>query len=85
MTRLMYQRALGGPAQWQWNTGGNADPINVFPHAGSTMNAFYQRSTKSLRFFFFDKPGVPAPPRSSSPAARSTSWRTKPATPSWTD
>ncbi|MBI3820859.1 MAG: hypothetical protein HY286_19380 [Planctomycetes bacterium] len=61
MTRLMVQRALGANVQWQWNTGGNVDPINVFPHAGVTMNAFYQRSTKSLRFFYFNKPGAPAP------------------------
>jgi hypothetical protein len=39
---------------WQWNTAGNTDPLHVFPHAGVTMNAFYSRSEKALKFFFFD-------------------------------
>jgi hypothetical protein len=58
----MYQRALGATLKWQWNSGSNADPIDVYPHAGVTMNAFYSRSLKALKFFFFDKPGAPSPP-----------------------
>jgi hypothetical protein len=60
-TLTMYQRLLSSPVRWQWNTGGNADPIQVFPHAGVTMNAFYSRELKALKFFFFPKPGAPAP------------------------
>lgn len=66
-TLTMYQRARGvgnQPAQipWAWNTAGpppNADPINVFPKAGETMNAFYSRGQRALKFFFFTKPGDP--------------------------
>jgi hypothetical protein len=59
-TLTMYQRALGSPAPlpWQWNTGTNTDPLSVFPHAGVTMNAFYSRSAKALKFFFFTMPGT---------------------------
>jgi hypothetical protein len=69
MTLTMYQRAraIGGvPAQlpWQWNSATNADPLSVFPHGlPDTMNAFYQRSTKSLRFGDFIKPGTTPPQR----------------------
>ena len=53
-TLTMYQRARGGAVlPWEWNTGGNTDPLHVFPHAGVTMNAFYSRSDKALKFFFF--------------------------------
>jgi hypothetical protein len=55
MTLTMYQRgAAGAILPWQWNTGGNADPLSVFPHAGVTQNAFYSRNDKALKFFFFD-------------------------------
>jgi hypothetical protein len=60
-TLTMYQRLLSSPVRWQWNIGGNTDPIQVFPHAGVTMNAFYSRQLKALKFFFFPKPGAPAP------------------------
>ncbi len=57
----MYQRGLNGaPIPWQWNTGTNTDPLGVFPRAGVAMNAFYSRTQKALRFFFFDRPGAPA-------------------------
>ena len=59
-TLTMYQRALGSAAPWEWNSVTNTDPLNVFPHAGTAMNAFYMRSQKALKFFFFDKPGAPA-------------------------
>src|SRR5206468_1201869 len=36
--------------------------VQVFPHAGVTMNAFYSRSLKALKFFFFNKPGDPPGP-----------------------
>jgi hypothetical protein len=59
-TLTMYQRNRGGaPLPWQWNGPGNTDPLNVFPHAGVTMNAFYDRNAKALKFFFFTKPGDP--------------------------
>lgn len=61
-TLTLYQRATGTPMLWQWNTAGNTDPLNVFPHAGPTMNAFYSRSDKALKFFFFNKPGDPPGP-----------------------
>jgi hypothetical protein len=59
MTLTMYQRALGAALlPWQWNTGGNTDVLSVFPHAGVTQNAFYSRTAKALKFFFFDS-GTP--------------------------
>jgi hypothetical protein len=61
-TLTMYQRLLGAAVPWQWNTSTNTDPIQVFPHAGVTMNAFYSRGQKALKFFFFNKPGAPTPP-----------------------
>ncbi len=57
----MCQRALGAPIKWQWNGGGDLSPIAVFPHAGQTQNAFYSRTSRCLKFFFFPKPGAPAP------------------------
>jgi hypothetical protein len=54
-TLTMYERHLAPKkVPWQWNTGGNVDPLNVFPHAGVTMNAFYSRNDKALKFFFFN-------------------------------
>jgi hypothetical protein len=59
-TLTMYQRAKGGAVlPWQWNTGGNTDPLHVFPHAGVTMNAFYSRADKALKFFFFNTAAPP--------------------------
>lgn len=55
------QRALGTTIKWQWNNSSNTDPIMVSPRAGVTMNAFYSRGQKALKFFFFPKPGAPAP------------------------
>ena len=55
-TLTMYQRALaaGGsaaPVPWQWNGGGNVDPLLVYPHGlPNVMNAFYSRSLKSVKF-----------------------------------
>jgi len=60
-TLTMYQRALGAvPLPWQWNSGSNTAPLQVFPHAGVTPNAFYSREEQALKFFFFTKPGAPA-------------------------
>jgi hypothetical protein len=59
-TLTMYQRNRGGAAlPWQWNGPGNTDPIDVFPHAGVTANAFYSRTEKALKFFHFTKAGDP--------------------------
>jgi hypothetical protein len=69
MTLTMYQRALamGGspaPLPWQWNSATNTDPLRVFPHGiPGTMNAFYERNTKSLRFGDFIRPGSSPPQR----------------------
>lgn len=65
LTMFQRARAIGTkPAQipWEWNTAGpppNTEPIKVFPKAGDTMNAFYSRDLKALKFFFFTKPGDP--------------------------
>ena len=59
-TLTMYQRALNGPLPWQWNTGGNTDPLQVFPHGlPNTIGAFYSRTQKALKFGDFIKPGEP--------------------------
>src|SRR5262245_48629161 len=61
-TLTMYQRLRGGAAlPWAWNRGGNTDPITVFPRAGVTANAFYDRSGKVLKFFFFTPSGASQP------------------------
>ncbi|MGH7150088.1 MAG: hypothetical protein ACREIU_05295 [Planctomycetota bacterium] len=44
---------------WQWNSPGNSDPLAVHPHAGVTANAFYSRTQKALKFFYFTPPGSP--------------------------
>lgn len=59
-TLTMYQRASGLAAiPWQWNSATNTDPLNVYPRAGYTMNAYYSRSGKSLKFFYFNNPSDP--------------------------
>lgn len=69
MVLTMYQRALavsGSPAPlpWQWNSASNTDPLSVYPHGiPDTMNAFYQRSAKALRFGDFIRPGTNPPQR----------------------
>jgi hypothetical protein len=47
----MYQRVLKKKLDWQWNTGGNKEVIQVYPHAGETENAYYSRDEKALKFF----------------------------------
>ncbi|MCK9194468.1 MAG: hypothetical protein M0P19_11405 [Nevskia sp.] len=59
-TLTLYQRTVG-TVPWQWNSAANNMPITVKPHAGVTQNAFYNRASKSLEFFYFPKPGAPAP------------------------
>jgi hypothetical protein len=63
-TLTLYQRALGSAVPWEWNSATNTDPLQVFPHAGVTMNAYYDRNARALKFFYFQKPGDPptAPP-----------------------
>ncbi len=57
-TLSLFQRTLGGmPLPWQWNSGSDATPLSVFPHAGETANAFYSRDLKALKFFFFTPQG----------------------------
>jgi hypothetical protein len=60
-TLNMYQRALESMVPWQWNSASNIDKLQVFPHAGVTQNAFYSRSLKALKFFYFTAT-QPAPP-----------------------
>ncbi len=63
-TLTMYQRALTGPVPWQWNNASNTDPISVFPHGlPDTMNAFYSRNAKALKFGDFVKPSSSPPLR----------------------
>lgn len=58
-TLTMYERACGGlKLPWQWNGTGNMEPLSVFPRAGVTANAYYSRSQKALRFFYFTPPGA---------------------------
>lgn len=59
MALTMYERAVGHALPWQWNTGGNIEQVKVYAHAGETMNAYYSRSQKSLKFFYFSEPGQP--------------------------
>jgi hypothetical protein len=63
-TLTMFQRARNNgtspaPLPWQWNTPTDTTPLNVFHKAGNTMNAFYSRGERALKFFFFNKPGDP--------------------------
>lgn len=62
-TLTMYQRALDGKSiRWQWNTPTNTDPLNTFPHGlPDTMNAFYSRNQKALKFGDFIRPGSTPP------------------------
>jgi hypothetical protein len=63
-TLTMFQRARNNgtspaPLPWQWNTPTDTTPLSVFHKAGNTMNAFYTRGERALKFFFFNKPGDP--------------------------
>lgn len=68
-TLTMYQRARAvgsapAPMPWQWNSATNADPLNVFPYGlPDTMNAFYSRGAKALKFGDFIPNGAPPRPR----------------------
>jgi hypothetical protein len=63
MTLTMAQRALASAGlasilPWQWNSATNAEPLNVYSHGlPDTMNAFYSRNDKSVKFGDFVKPG----------------------------
>jgi hypothetical protein len=69
MTLTMTQRALASMGianviPWQWNSSANTLPLSVFAHGlPDTMNAFYSRNDKALKFGDFIRPG-------SSPAER---------------
>ena len=67
-TLTMYQRALSGassaPMPWAWNNSSNTAPLSVFPHGlPDTMNAFYSRTQKALKFGDFIRPGTMPPQR----------------------
>jgi hypothetical protein len=64
MTLTMYQRTSGTPVPWQWNSPTNTDPLNVFPHGlPDTINAFYSRNLKALKFGDWTVPGSSPPER----------------------
>jgi hypothetical protein len=54
-TLTMFQRLMSNAVPWQWNSGMNSEPIEVYPHAGLAMNAYYCRSEKALKFFFYER------------------------------
>ncbi|MFI0444576.1 hypothetical protein [Actinomadura sp. 6N118] len=59
-TLAMYEQHNDGrPIPFAWNTNGNTDRITVFPRAGLDANAFYSRTAKVLKFFFFTPQGQP--------------------------
>jgi hypothetical protein len=61
-TLSLFERALHGQSiPWAWNVGSNLDPVSVFPRAGVTPNAFYSRSQRALKFFFFTPSGATTP------------------------
>lgn len=61
-TLTMFERFRSPtPVPWQWNSATNTEPLAIYPHAGVTMNAYYSRSQKALRFFYFDDTTEPAP------------------------
>ncbi|MGC3959846.1 MAG: hypothetical protein QM813_18545 [Verrucomicrobiota bacterium] len=68
-TLTMFQRAVSSFSSssalpWAWNSSTNTDPLSVYPHGlPDTMNAYYSRSAKALKFGDFIRPG-------SSPAQR---------------
>lgn len=50
-TLTLYQRAMGGTnLPWQWNSGSDVTPLQVYPHYGEGLNAFYSRSGRRLAF-----------------------------------
>jgi hypothetical protein len=52
------QDALGRPVDWAFD----APQLLVVPRAGEMPNAYYERESHSLQFFFFPAPGLPPPP-----------------------
>ena len=62
-TLTMLRRSRGGvPVPWHWNVSGNSDPLDVHAHGlPGTMNAYYSRTQKALKFGDFDKPGSSPP------------------------
>lgn len=68
-TLTMYQRALASigtscALPWQWNSATNTDPLCLAPRGlPDTMNAFYSRSARGLRFGDFMRPGSSPPLR----------------------
>jgi hypothetical protein len=69
MTLTAVQRAFANagitnPIPWQWNSAADLTPLSVHAHGlPDTMNAFYSRSQKSLKFGDFVKPGSTPPNR----------------------
>jgi len=65
-TLTMCQRILHGlplpnaHVPWAWNVGGDITPLTVHPRAAVGANAYYSRSQRSLKFFYF-KPTATSP------------------------
>jgi hypothetical protein len=63
MTLTAVQRALSSvgisnPIPWQWNSNDDLTPLKIEPHGlPDTMNAFYSRNDRSLKFGDFVRPG----------------------------
>lgn len=58
-TLTMFQRLRGGvPIPWAWNNGGDTDALTVHPRAGATANAYYSRTARALKFFYFTPSGA---------------------------
>ncbi len=61
-TLTMFERERGGVAiPWAWNVNGNTDVVTAYPRAGVTPNAYYSRSQKALKFFYFTPSGATQP------------------------
>ncbi len=59
----MYRRALRRYGRtkelnWQWTN----EPINVYPQAGVQPNAYYSRSERALKFFYFHPDNLDSQP-----------------------
>jgi len=66
------QDALGRPVDWAFD----APQLLVVPRAGKMPNAYYERESHSLQFFFFCTPRLPRPPGCPDPTGAGSQART---------
>lgn len=53
-TLTMYERLRGGTRiPWAWNSKTNKEKLMLHPRAGVTANAYYSRSQRAVKFFYF--------------------------------